>query len=55
MLLCQPKLIRDRTIANTVGLVDKSGSVDGFVGLETTALAMSDDDVRRAAESLLLL
>ena len=37
------------TVTNTVGLIDESGSVDSLVGLETTALAISDDEARWAA------
>ena len=44
-----PVVAKNITVTNTVGLIDESGSVDSLVGLETTALAISDDEARWAA------
>ena len=50
-----PLVAEDNTVSDTAGFVDENGSVDGLVDLETTALAIPDDEVRLAVEILFTL
>ena len=50
-----PVVAQDVSATNAVGLVDESGVVDGQPVVETTGYAISDEEVRLAAASLLTL
>ena len=50
-----PVVAEDLSASDTAYFVEESGVVDGLAAFETTAYAMSDEEVRRDAESLLTL